>query len=113
MGCHKADGSGQGKFVPAVTGKMAQFLALPLGRDYLARVPGSAQSMLNDRELADLLNWMLHEFDASHIPAGFEPYTADEVGMLRRSPLSNPSRTRQRLANELDAAAAAQHYLDK
>jgi hypothetical protein len=60
-------------------------------------VPGVAQSALDDAELAEVLNWLLAHFDAEHVPAGFKPYTAEEVGKLRKSPLTNVVRMRTEL----------------
>jgi len=86
-GCHRADGSGTPGSVPALRDSVARFLAVPEGRPYLALVPGAAQAPLDDAALAAVLNWMLVHFDAAHVPAGFTPYTAEEVGQLRTRPL--------------------------
>jgi hypothetical protein len=101
MGCHKPDGSGQGSFVPPMKGHFARFLQAPGGREYLVRVPGTAQSLLGSRETAELLNWALREFDAEHVPADFVPYTEEEVARLRKEPLSAPSVERNRLLEAL------------
>ena len=66
---------------------MAQFLQVEGGREFLARVPGVATVDLDDARLAEVLNWTLYRFDAGHVPADFRPYTAAEMGRLRRSPL--------------------------
>lgn len=97
QGCHKPDGSGQPGFVPPLKDHVAKFLAVPEGREYLVRVPGTAQSLLSDRDAADVLNWMVHTFDAAHVPADFVPYQAQEVGHLRRSPISQSSAERARV----------------
>lgn len=97
MGCHKSDGSGQGHIVPSFRGNIGRFLSTPGGRDYLVRVPGTAQSLLSDRETAELLNWVVREFDAEHVPDDFRPYTAAEVGRLRAVPLPAPAAERKRL----------------
>lgn len=96
-GCHKADGSGQPGFVPEFRNHISSYLSLPGGREYLLSVPGVAQSTLSDRELADVMNWMLETYDPQGLPAGFEPYTASEVGALRKSPLSDAARQRSRV----------------
>lgn len=87
QGCHRADGSGTPGSVPALAGSVARFLAVPGGRAYLVQVPGVAQAPLDDAALAAVLNWMLARFDARHLPKGFRPYAAEEVGRLRRFPL--------------------------
>ncbi len=96
-GCHRADGSGTPGSVPALRESVARFLAVPGGREYLARVPGVAQAPLDDAALAAVLNWMLDHFDRAHVPAGFAPYTADEIGGLRKRPLLDVQAERTRL----------------
>jgi mono/diheme cytochrome c family protein len=96
-GCHRADGSGTPGSVPALRESVSGFLAVPGGREYLARVPGVAQAALDDAALAAVLNWMLDRFDRAHVPAGFVPYTADEVARLRKRPLLDVEAERKRL----------------
>ena len=60
---------------------------MPGGRDYLGRVPGVATSPLGNADLAELMNWMFWRFDKEHMPADYVPFTAEEVGRLRTSPL--------------------------
>jgi len=102
QGCHRADGAGTPGSVPALAGSVATVLRAPGGRDYLVRVPGVAQAALDDAALAALLNWLLPRFDPAHRPAGFMPYTADEVGRLRGQPFTDVERARREV---LDAAA--------
>jgi mono/diheme cytochrome c family protein len=97
QGCHRADGAATPGTVPGLAGEVARFLAVPGGREYLVQVPGVAQATLDDVALARVMNWMLDRFDKEHLPAGFVPYTADEVGRLRKSPLTDVERTRHRL----------------
>ncbi len=87
QGCHRPDGSGSAATTPAIAGAVAKFLGVPGGREYLVRVPGVATSALSDADLSEVVNWMLWRFDAAHVPAGFKPYTASEVGALRTRPL--------------------------
>jgi mono/diheme cytochrome c family protein len=97
QGCHRADGAGTGTTVPPLAGSVARFLSVPGGREYLIQVPGVAQAPLDDAELAGVLNWMVERFDRAHVPAGFAPYTAAEVGRLRRQPLVDVEAARTRL----------------
>ena len=87
QGCHRPDGSGTEGTAPSLSGIVARFLSVPGGREYLARVPGVATSPLSNADLAEVVNWMLWRFDREHLPAQFEPYTADEMGRLRIAPL--------------------------
>lgn len=103
QGCHRPDGTGTMATAPPMTGMVARFLAVPGGREYLGRVPGVATAVLSDAELAQLLNWTLYRFDAAHVPAGFQPYTAAEIGALRRHPLRTEAKAvRAQLITELD-----------
>lgn len=87
QGCHQPDGSGNLANTPPLKGEVAKFLSVPGGREFLARVPGVASVDLDDARLADVVNYTLHKFDAAHLPEGFEPYTAEELGRLRKAPL--------------------------
>ena len=47
-GCHGPDGAGLPGAAPYFRGQLARFLSVPGGREYLVRVPGTAQSELSD-----------------------------------------------------------------
>jgi len=85
-GCHHADGAGVPGVVPPLSG-LAPFLATPAGRAYLVRVPGVAQSSLDDERLAALLNWVMREMSGV---APTRSYDAREVHALRAEPLRDP-----------------------
>ena len=104
QGCHLADGAATPGSVPALAGSVAKFLRVPGGRDYLARVPGVAQAPLDDAATAAVLNWMLDRFDKDDLPKDFVPYAADEVGRLRKRPLTNVDRVRAELLDALERA---------
>ena len=97
QGCHRADGSGTGDSVPPLVNSVARFLTVPGGREYLVQVPGVAQAPLDDATLAAVMNWMLERFDKAHIPPGFVPYDAAEIGRLRTKPLTDVEGVRKRL----------------
>ncbi|WP_298290772.1 cytochrome C [Novosphingobium sp.] len=101
-GCHKSDGSGEINIVPDIRHQVARYLAVPGGREYLVQVPGSSNSFLSDKDLAKLLNYMVREFDPSHVPARFKPYSEAEVTHLRATPLSEALSVRASLLAELD-----------
>lgn len=103
QGCHQADGAGLDGAVPQLKGAVARLVTVPGGREYLSSVPGVAQSQLDDVAVAALLNWMVATFDADHLPADFRPYTAEEVGPLRKHPLVQASVVRASLLARLDA----------
>ena len=103
MGCHTPDGVGS-RYVPKIKGHIGYFLQTQAGREYLVRVPGSANAALNDQQLAELLNWTILEFGEGSVPDAFRPYTADEVGALRQQPLMEVLKYREQLISALDAA---------
>ena len=105
QGCHRADGTGTPGSVPPLADAVARFLAVPGGREYLVQVPGVAQAPLDDATLAAVVNWMLTRFDAAHVPKDFQPYTADEMGRLRKSPLVDVDKVRASLLAELGRSA--------
>lgn len=102
QGCHLADGSGfPERNVPTLTNHLGKFLGVEGGREFLVRVPGSAQSDLSDQRLAELLNWMLVTFSGNELPHHFRPYTAKEVGGLRRTPLPEVAALRAKLIERI------------
>ena len=87
QGCHRSDGSGSATTAPSLAGTVSKFLNVPGGRDYLGRVPGVATSPLGNMDLAELMNWMFWRFDKQHMPVDYIPFTTEEIGRLRASPL--------------------------
>ncbi len=102
QGCHLESGAGTPGSVPALAGSVARFVRVPGGREYLTRVPGVAQSTLDDAALAEVLTWLLRHFDPDHLPHDFAPYTAAEVAEGRRRPLTDVAGTRQGLLRALE-----------
>ena len=97
MGCHTPDGRGEPGRVPSVRETLVPFASLPEGRRFLVQVPGAAQSTLPDAELADLLNWMIHNLSETPPRQAIAPYTAAEVARYRHTPLVNVRDTRAQL----------------
>jgi mono/diheme cytochrome c family protein len=113
MGCHTADGSGIPGKVPALRNSLGHFVSLPEGRQFVMRVPGAANSALNDAELANVLNWLLATMNEQSRPASFKPYTAGEIAVHRRPALTDVARTRMKLVKELQengVDAVPEHY---
>jgi len=107
QGCHLEDGRGfPQRGVPGLNGFVGNFLKVPGGREYLVQVPGAAQSELSNERLAAVLNWMLRTFSPAELPPDFTPYTAPEVGRLRRSPLVEVAAVRGELLSRLEAVAS-------
>jgi mono/diheme cytochrome c family protein len=97
MGCHLADGSGAMGKVPSLRESLPMLSRSSTGRRYLVQVPGSSQSALSNRELAEVLNWMVRNLSARPMADDFAPFTASEVGDYRRFKLVDVRDTRARL----------------
>lgn len=107
QGCHRPDGSGSEGTAPSLAGTVSKFLNVPGGRDYLGRVPGVATSPLGNADLAELMNWMFWRFDKEHMPVDYVPFTAEEIGRLRTSPLRlEANQMRVDLLQKADESAA-------
>jgi len=101
QGCHLADGSGSPGAVPALNGQVARFLAVPGGREFLVRVPGSASAPMSDADLAAVLNWIVARFGPVAEAEAARPYAEDEVARLRREPLLDVAATRRALVEAI------------
>ncbi len=53
--------------------------------------------MLNDAELAAVINWVLTEFNSVTLANDFQPLTAAEVGRARSNVLMDPLKFRAKL----------------
>lgn len=97
QGCHLADGSGLQDVVPNMRGEVGKFLSVPGGRAFLVQVPGSANSPLDNKQLAELLNWILITMSPEQLPEDFALYSEREVAGLRYHDLLNVDQTRASL----------------
>lgn len=102
QGCHLEDGRGTPGSVPPLAGSVGHFLRVPGGREFLVQVPGVATAPLDDAALAAVLNWMLERFGRPEAPADVAPYTAAEVGALRKQPLTDVERVRAELVGAME-----------
>ncbi|HEX7382034.1 MAG TPA: hypothetical protein VF265_07755 [Nevskiaceae bacterium] len=101
-GCHRPDGKGvSDKGIPDLRNSLALFTLIPAGRDYLVRVPGSAEAQVDDAELARLLNWMVVRFGPDHVLGGFRPYTTAEVAAIRGDHYADVAQVRRELGEAL------------
>ena len=108
MGCHVEDGPGAGGKVPSMRETLVPFATSPRGRRYLLQVPGVAQSSRTDRELAQLLNWMIRNLSDVPVPATFVEFTAAEVAAARSTALQDAATIRATLIAELVASSSRQ-----
>uniref|UniRef100_B0T7F7 Cytochrome c, class I n=1 Tax=Caulobacter sp. (strain K31) TaxID=366602 RepID=B0T7F7_CAUSK len=110
QGCHQPDGMGNTTNTPPLKNEVARFLSVPGGREFLVRVPGVASTDLKDDRLAELLNWTLFQFDGANVPRDFTPYTASEVGRLRKRPFRlERMPARDALVAAIEELSAAKH----
>jgi mono/diheme cytochrome c family protein len=110
MGCHLADGSGSPPAIPRLKDQIGYFLTIPHGRAYLAQVPGAANSLLSDAQLADVLNWIVEQFSGRSVPTDWQPYDAAEVNSYRSARPADIDRLRQQLTAELKRTHPASDY---
>jgi hypothetical protein len=106
MGCHGPEARGVPGKVPALAGAVSRFMRTAQGRDYVLRVPGAANSALDDAQLAAVLNWLAAR-DAAAADAEPAPFTAAEVALVRRIPLTNVLATRHEVVAALAATGPA------
>jgi cytochrome c553 len=110
-GCHLGSGEGAPRNdTPRMSGFVGNFLRVEGGREFLVRVPGVAQAALSDAQIAELLNWILdpqHGMAGASSPAGFRPYSAEEVGRVRHEAILNLPGTRAGLIARMRAQGIA------
>ncbi len=94
QGCHGERGVSVPE-IPPLAGRIGYFVRIPAGRDYLLQVPNVALNPNSDAAIAEIMNWALTTFSRAQLPADFQPYTAEEVGRLRRTRIDVAARRRQ------------------
>ena len=104
--CHQADGRGVAGLYPPVAESIGSYVALPQGRAYLVHVvsfgmmgPVSAHgrkydgfmqswTRLSDQEIAQVLNYVLTNFNRDLLPKAFAPISGAEAKELRAGHLT-------------------------
>lgn len=111
-GCHGIDGHSSDSAVPSLRGQVDAFLCLPAGREYIVRLPNVAFAPLSDAQLAALMNFVV-AFGQTRESKGDPPFTAAEVGVLRRKPLLGQpiASYRRQLVTKLVATCGAPRSL--
>jgi hypothetical protein len=107
MGCHGAQAEGVPGKVPPLAHSLGLFMRSPVGRNYVLRVPGAANSALSDAQLAAVLNWLAQEFNSTELTAEVPMFTAAEVTALRHSPLASVLAKRREVVRDLAASGTA------
>ena len=93
-GCHLEDGAGDPPMIPDLRQNLDYLSSFPEGRAYIAQVPGSSQAPLNDRALAEVLNWMFERFYPSK---PLRLYSPEEITGYRGTTLMDPLKVRATL----------------
>jgi mono/diheme cytochrome c family protein len=106
MGCHGPEARGVPGKVPPLAGALALYMRSPEGRNYVLRVPGAANSVLNDAQLAGVLNWLVARYPAAQATAPAD-FSVAEVTQARHSPLANVQATRREVLKQLAASGPA------
>jgi len=88
-GCHGIQGSSWKRDIPELRGAVGQFLCTAAGREYIVRLPNVAFANMDDRMLAEVMNFVVFSLGGSSVPAGAKQYSPGEVAALRRQPLKN------------------------
>jgi mono/diheme cytochrome c family protein len=99
-GCHGVDGAGAPAAGVPDLRQMGAFLRLEGGRDFLIKVPGVMGSGMDDRQVAEVTNWLLANVAAASVPEGHRPYDAAEAGAARRRPLVDVAQARAALVEQ-------------
>jgi len=107
MGCHGPEAEGVPGKVPPLAHALGRYMRSPAGRNYILRVPGAANSVLSDAELAAVLNWVAQTYDAQELSSDVPLFTTTEVSSLRHSPLTSVLATRSAVVRELAATGHA------
>ncbi len=107
-GCHGVDGHSADGLVPDLKDAAGYFLCDETTRAYAARLPNVAFAQISDADMAAMMNFVMFDLGGRSAPAGARAYTADEMGRLRRQPLTIPDLKAYRRAVVAEAIARCQ-----
>jgi mono/diheme cytochrome c family protein len=107
MGCHGPQAEGVPGKVPPLAHALGSYMRTPEGRNYILRVPGAANSVLSDAQLAAVLNWLAKTYAAEELSASVPLFTTEEVTRTRHSPLASVLATRREVVKALEATGHA------
>jgi mono/diheme cytochrome c family protein len=107
MGCHGAQAEGVPGKVPPLAHALGLYMRTPAGRNYILRVPGAANSVLSDAQLAAVLNWLAQSFAADEISSTVPLFSPEEVTASRHSPLASVLAARREVIRDLATTGPA------
>lgn len=103
-GCHGPDGMGENRAdVPPLPPLVGNLLRDPQGRLYVVNVGGVVTSNLGDADTAAVLNWVMHAFGSTTLPANVQDFDAQEVRSLRAERRPDSVGLRRAIAKRLNA----------
>jgi mono/diheme cytochrome c family protein len=107
MGCHGPQAEGVPGKVPPLAHALGRYMRTPAGRNYVLRVPGAANSVLSDAQLAGVLNWLAQTFNADELSGDVPLFTTAEVTGVRHTPLPSVLATRREVVSALAVTGLA------
>lgn len=125
--CHQPDGRGIPGMYPPLADSVGAYVRIAQGRSYLVHavsfglsgaiaVHGTTYNgvmqpwpQLSDREVADVLDYVLTHFNGKVLPKDFKPYSAVEVKKYRAraATMGGTHTEREALMKALDSASAS------
>ena len=100
-GCHQMSGKGSPEIVPDLGEYLGQFAQNSESRPFLVQVPGASSAPLDNKELTEVINWILYTMNADQLDDDFKPYTTEEVAEYRKSPLLDVIPVRDKLVEKI------------
>jgi hypothetical protein len=97
-GCHGMQGVSVPAKVPSLRNRVGYFLCTDASRAYLLRLPNVALSSLDDARLATTMNFVVFGLGGASSDSSARRFTADEVAIERKKPLSAVSLVATRAA---------------
>jgi len=106
QGCHKATGTGSEGSTPSLTDHGIEMLLTERGRQYYVSVPGSSQSPLSDRRLADVLNYITTTILEAHKKNREVPlFDTSEVAKYRNIKMKDVAKERASIVSSIESRA--------
>jgi mono/diheme cytochrome c family protein len=102
QGCHGFKGVSVTE-IPTLAGRVGYFARSAEGRKYLVQVPNVALNPSSDEDIANMMNWFLTTYSRAQLPQDFQPYSAEEVALLRKERIDAPA-VRRRVIAQLVAS---------
>lgn len=88
-GCHGLNGVSAREQIPVLRSQVGLFLCSDEGRRYIVQLPNVSFAAMDDATLAATMNFVVFKLGGNSVPEGARPYSAKEIGVLRKTPLKN------------------------